>query len=838
MKYTNSAPWRRTLRSAVAPSTVVALACAAVITGGRSLAADKLIGRAVLPAATFAAGPTSGQQLGSAPINGQPVPFLNKQPIQGFSATLNNGDGTFNVMCDNGFGALENSSDFRLRVYRIRPNFRTKHGGTGAIQVLGFFELRDPNKKIPFTITEQFTPERKLTGADFDIESMQRAADGTLWFGDEFGPFLIHTDATGVVLDAPIPLPDYANPGKEIRSPQNPFNEEAATVRILNAARTHARLHGNTKTPVCSPWDPMLDDGNPVTFVGNRQAPPAGSGLTAASSEIHNVASIQSAGYPVVVYTVNDSARMTDLLKLKLNGIISDRSDLLFAAIAAFDANGDGIPGDFLDADGLIDIKKIDAQGHRGSRNLRPENTLPAMEAGLDNLMTTLETDCAITKDGIPLLSHDPHVQAQKCSRTDGVPYDSVAAEVLIKDFTVAQIQSLYRCDKLFRGPSQQNDPALSPVTVAFFGGDASKIYVLPTLQQVFDFVKFYQAYYQAGAGAGHPQATKRWKNAARVRFNLETKVNPRTDLDPLHPGQVYADRTIGPVPFAQKVANVIVGNAMQERADIQSFDFRTLLVVQKQYPQIRTVYLFGDFPKFADPTIAGTDEGTNMQPQGGPNTPWMAGMFWPYRVTALTQPFRAKRSGGFEGMAITPDRKKLLPLLEKPLVDDEPDALLIHEFDLKTRKFTGVQYGYELDPRGTAIGDFILFDRNRGLVIERDDSQGKLDGFKAIYEVTLCKRGEFVTKELAVDLLRISDPHRISGIGQPGDVGLGKDFAFPFVTIEDVLFFDEKHIGVLNDNNFPFSIGRHVGSGQPDDNEFIILELDKPLGKGKHDRD
>ena len=63
-----------------------------------------------------------------------------------------------------------------------------------------------------------------------------------------------------------------------------------------------------------------------------------------------------------------------------------------------------------------------------------------------------------------------------------------------------------------------------------------------------------------------------------------------------------------------------------------------------------------------------------------------------------------------------------------------------------------------------------------------------------------------------------------------PATFGLGPDFAFPFVTIEDVVVFGRKRIGVLNDNNFPFSVGRHVGSGQPDDNEFIIIELDQPL--------
>src|SRR5262249_17892692 len=34
----------------------------------------------------------------------------------------------------------------------------------------------------------------------------------------------------------------------------------------------------------------------------------------------------------------------------------------------------------------------------------------------------------------------------------------------------------------------------------------------------------------------------------------------------------------------------------------------------------------------------------------------------------------------------------------------------------------------------------------------------------------------------------------------------IGRNFVFPFQTIEDILFFGPKHIGVLNDNNFPFS--------------------------------
>ena len=67
------------------------------------------------------------------------------------------------------------------------------------------------------------------------------------------GHSFIHTDPDGKVLEPPIPLPDFDNPGKDIRSPQNPFNEEASAIRIMNAVRTHARMYGNKKTPVFSP---------------------------------------------------------------------------------------------------------------------------------------------------------------------------------------------------------------------------------------------------------------------------------------------------------------------------------------------------------------------------------------------------------------------------------------------------------------------------------------------------------------------------------------------------------------------------------------------------------
>jgi hypothetical protein len=192
-----------------------AVLAAVITTQAAAVAPERpaLEARAILPADTFAPGPTSGQFIGPGPINGVSVPFVDKQPVQGFSAVLSAEPGSYWVMEDNGFGAKANSADFLLRLYHMTPHFKTAKGGDGGVTVGDFIQLRDPDGVIPFPITRS---DRRLTGADFDIESVRKVKDGTLWFGDEFGPFLLHTDATGKVLDAPIPLPG-------VQAPENPF---------------------------------------------------------------------------------------------------------------------------------------------------------------------------------------------------------------------------------------------------------------------------------------------------------------------------------------------------------------------------------------------------------------------------------------------------------------------------------------------------------------------------------------------------------------------------------------------------------------------------------------
>jgi hypothetical protein len=48
------------------------------------------------------------------------------------------------------------------------------------------------------------------------------------------------------------------------------------------------------------------------------------------------------------------------------------------------------------------------------------------------------------------------------------------------------------------------------------------------------------------------------------------------------------------------------------------------------------------------------------------------------------------------------------------------------------------------------------------------------------------------------------------------------------FQTIESVIPLSSMLLGVLNDNNYPFSAGRVPG--QPDNNEFILIRLPQPL--------
>lgn len=208
---------------------------------------------------------------------------------------------------------------------------------------------------------------------------------------------------------------------------------------------------------------------------------------------------------------------------------------------------------------------------------------------------------------------------------------------------------------------------------------------------------------------------------------------------------------------------------------------------------------------------------------------------------------FAVARSKGFEGLALSADGTRLHPILEGPLADlsggaretlGPAAAVRILEFDLAARAWTARSWLYPLAAPTHAIGDFILLDARRGLVIERDHRQGseahacrepRAGGpcfaaparYKRLVLIELpdAGAGEPVRRLGAVDLLAIADPD-----GKAGKDGAQARFAMPFVTIEGLAVIAPGRVVVANDNNLPLTAGR--APGVADDTELVLLEI------------
>lgn len=190
-------------------------------------------------------------------------------------------------------------------------------------------------------------------------------------------------------------------------------------------------------------------------------------------------------------------------------------------------------------------------------------------------------------------------------------------------------------------------------------------------------------------------------------------------------------------------------------------------------------------------------------------------------------------RSRGIEGMALSTDGRTLYPSLEGALLDDpQQRRRVVYAFDVATRRFLPQTADLLLSAGQNAIGDLTAAGRDSLLVIERDNAQGAAAVTKRVLVVDVSDFGGTLPTTPLVDLLRLANPELVGGPAQPGTVGLGDPFAFPFQTIESVLVKDPRTLVLANDNNFPFSSGRRPGA--PDDNEIIEVRLPAPLPRGR----
>lgn len=191
----------------------------------------------------------------------------------------------------------------------------------------------------------------------------------------------------------------------------------------------------------------------------------------------------------------------------------------------------------------------LDIQGHRGARGLVPENTLPAFARALAIGVTTLELDCAVTKDGVMVVSHDPALNPDIARGPDGKWLREPGPAIWRLTYEETRRYDVGRINPA--SAYARRWPEQRPV-------DGTRV---PRLADVFALVK------KSGNGS--------------VRFNIETKVFPP------EPGL-----TTTPDDFARKLIAAIRAGGMEHRTAIQSFDWRTLQIVQKEAPAIPTVYL------------------------------------------------------------------------------------------------------------------------------------------------------------------------------------------------------------------------------------------------------
>ncbi|WP_428669618.1 glycerophosphodiester phosphodiesterase [Reyranella sp.] len=208
----------------------------------------------------------------------------------------------------------------------------------------------------------------------------------------------------------------------------------------------------------------------------------------------------------------------------------------------------------------------FDLQAHRGGRGLAPENTLAAFRNALSLGVTTLETDLAITRDDIVVLSHEPRLNPDLVRAPDGRWLDAVGPTIHSLTLDELRRYDIGRLNPATR--YGQQFPAQKPADGERF----------PTLADLFAL------------------------GGEAVRYNIETKINP-----------TKPDETVDPVRFARRVVDAVRAAKMERRTSIQSFDWRTLIEARRIAPEIDTVCL--------------TIETSNMNTVAGNPSPWLGGL-------------------------------------------------------------------------------------------------------------------------------------------------------------------------------------------------------------------
>jgi len=199
-----------------------------------------------------------------------------------------------------------------------------------------------------------------------------------------------------------------------------------------------------------------------------------------------------------------------------------------------------------------VSFPSFSAEAHRGGRGLMPENTIIAMQNAMTfDAVTTLEMDTHITKDGKVVVTHDDYLSPGFMLTPDG------------KDIpkTDAQKYPIYQMDydliKTFDIGTKVN--------TGFPQQKKIKTHI-SLLADLIDTV----------------QKEIKLKNKKQLFYNIETKCD------------VKGDNVVNPEPatFVKLLMDVIEKKKITPYVVIQSFDKRTIQIINKEYPGVRTSFL------------------------------------------------------------------------------------------------------------------------------------------------------------------------------------------------------------------------------------------------------
>ena len=211
--------------------------------------------------------------------------------------------------------------------------------------------------------------------------------------------------------------------------------------------------------------------------------------------------------------------------------------------------------------------ESLTVYGHRGARGLAPENTLPGFQVALKHHVDYIDVDVVMTKEGI-LVAH--HGLTLNPDVTRDVRENWVEnTDIVIKELTLKQLQT-YDVGRI---------RPLTHYAAIYASQEPVDYTTIPTLQTVIRDVK---------QSATYP-----------VGFQIELKTDP-----------TQPHLSSSPEAMTRALERVIREEGIVDRAKVQAYDWRCLLLLQQLNPEVKTAYLTDlnheKVLRHIDPAIAG----------------------------------------------------------------------------------------------------------------------------------------------------------------------------------------------------------------------------------------